>query len=389
MRTRLFLRTAEFLWQEGHTAHATEAGSARRNAAHARSLPRLRRERHGHARHPRRKTPANASPARVETFSIEAMMQDGKALQIGHQPLPRPELRARLRRHLPEQGRPARTGLRHQLGRLHAPGRRADHDPLRRHRPGAAAEARPHPGRHRADLQERRRENARPRRSRQGRRRTQGAGACRQTRRPRRHRARREVLRLGSQRRAAAHRDRPEGPGERQPLPGAPLRAGESQARPNRPAQTPQEVSCRAPKRSRRSSRRSPRCSASCSNAPASSAPNARRVINTLEEFESSSRKKAAGSPGSTGPATHEHEDEMAKRFETSIRCIPFPDQIPDEAKGEGKCILTGAAVHASASSWPGRIEKTMWEHPSGRDDPGRSRAEAHSYRSTCQSLSF
>ena len=32
----------------------------------------------------------------------------------------------------------------------------------------------------------------------------------------------------------------------------------------------------------------------------------------------------------------------MSKRFETSIRCIPFPDQIPDEAKGEGKCILTG-----------------------------------------------
>jgi hypothetical protein len=32
----------------------------------------------------------------------------------------------------------------------------------------------------------------------------------------------------------------------------------------------------------------------------------------------------------------------MAKRFETSIRCIPFADQIPEEGRGEGLCILTG-----------------------------------------------
>ena len=37
-----------------------------------------------------------------------------------------------------------------------------------------------------------------------------------------------------------------------------------------------------------------------------------------------------------------EQEDELAKRFETSVRCIPFEDQIPAAAKGEGKCILTG-----------------------------------------------
>ena len=43
MRTRLFLRTAEFLWQEGHTAHATQAGGRGRDAAHGRSLPHLRR----------------------------------------------------------------------------------------------------------------------------------------------------------------------------------------------------------------------------------------------------------------------------------------------------------------------------------------------------------
>jgi hypothetical protein len=32
----------------------------------------------------------------------------------------------------------------------------------------------------------------------------------------------------------------------------------------------------------------------------------------------------------------------MAKRYETSIRCIPFADQIPAEAQGAGTCILTG-----------------------------------------------
>jgi prolyl-tRNA synthetase len=35
-------------------------------------------------------------------------------------------------------------------------------------------------------------------------------------------------------------------------------------------------------------------------------------------------------------------EDQMAKRFETSIRCLPFADQIPEPARGAGKCILTG-----------------------------------------------
>ena len=43
--TRLFLRTTEFLWQEGHTAHATRRGVARGSAADARGVPRLRRDR--------------------------------------------------------------------------------------------------------------------------------------------------------------------------------------------------------------------------------------------------------------------------------------------------------------------------------------------------------
>jgi prolyl-tRNA synthetase len=69
------------------------------------------------------------------------------------------------------------------------------------------------------------------------------------------------------------------------------------------------------------------------------------RVIDTMEEFEKFFAKDAPGGFAWVHWAgTHEHEDEMAKRFETTIRCIPFPDQLPAEAKGEGKCILTAGA---------------------------------------------
>src|SRR5205085_10282734 len=79
MRTRLFLRTAEFLWQEGHTAHATEAEALEEThrmlevyrdfAENVMAVPVLRGA----------KTAGERFPGAVETLSIEAMMQDGKA----------------------------------------------------------------------------------------------------------------------------------------------------------------------------------------------------------------------------------------------------------------------------------------------------------------------
>ncbi len=65
------------------------------------------------------------------------------------------------------------------------------------------------------------------------------------------------------------------------------------------------------------------------------------RIINTLEEFETYFTKEDGGFAWVHWAGDHDQEDEMSRRFETSIRCIPFPDQIPDDAKGEGKCILT------------------------------------------------
>ncbi|MCQ2252366.1 MAG: proline--tRNA ligase [Bacteroidales bacterium] len=83
MRTRLFLRTAEFLWQEGHTAHATKEDAleeAKRMldvysdfAENVLAVPVLRGV----------KTPTERFAGALETFCIEAMMQDGKALQAG------------------------------------------------------------------------------------------------------------------------------------------------------------------------------------------------------------------------------------------------------------------------------------------------------------------
>lgn len=83
MRTRLFLRTAEFLWQEGHTVHATaedaqiETGKMldvyAEFAEGALALPVIKGE----------KTPDERFPGAVNTYTIEAMMQDHKALQAG------------------------------------------------------------------------------------------------------------------------------------------------------------------------------------------------------------------------------------------------------------------------------------------------------------------
>ena len=83
MRTRLFLRTAEFLWQEGHTAHATREEAVEEtvkiNDLYANfaegfmAMPVIKG----------RKSESERFAGAVETYGIEAMMQDGKALQAG------------------------------------------------------------------------------------------------------------------------------------------------------------------------------------------------------------------------------------------------------------------------------------------------------------------
>jgi prolyl-tRNA synthetase len=83
MRTRMFLRTSEFLWQEGHTAHADRADAM---AETLRALEMYRAFAEGPLAMPviAGEKPENERfPGAVATYSIEAMMQDGKALQAG------------------------------------------------------------------------------------------------------------------------------------------------------------------------------------------------------------------------------------------------------------------------------------------------------------------
>ncbi|MEL1250287.1 aminoacyl--tRNA ligase-related protein [Aurantiacibacter gilvus] len=83
MRTRMFLRTSEFLWQEGHSAHAS-AEEAKAETMMALELYRSFAEEDAALPVIAGEKPENERfPGAVETWSIEAMMQDGKALQAG------------------------------------------------------------------------------------------------------------------------------------------------------------------------------------------------------------------------------------------------------------------------------------------------------------------
>jgi prolyl-tRNA synthetase len=66
------------------------------------------------------------------------------------------------------------------------------------------------------------------------------------------------------------------------------------------------------------------------------------RVIDTLADFEKFFKEEGGGFAWVHWAGEAAHEEEMAKRFETSIRCIPLAEDIPTAARGAGKCILTG-----------------------------------------------
>jgi prolyl-tRNA synthetase len=83
MRTRLFLRTSEFLWQEGHTVHATEEEAVERTKMMLDIYAKLAEDYLAIPVIKGRKTPSERFPGAVDTLCIEAMMQDRKALQAG------------------------------------------------------------------------------------------------------------------------------------------------------------------------------------------------------------------------------------------------------------------------------------------------------------------
>src|SRR5205814_1438093 len=83
MRTRLFLRTTEFLWQEGHTAHADEADAERETLSILKIYRTFAEEWMAMPVLTGRKTDSEKFAGALRTYAIEALMQDNKALQAG------------------------------------------------------------------------------------------------------------------------------------------------------------------------------------------------------------------------------------------------------------------------------------------------------------------
>jgi prolyl-tRNA synthetase len=83
MRTRMFLRTTEFLWQEGHTAHATREEAERETLTILEMYRKFVEEFLAIPLIVGRKSAAERFPGAVETYTIEGLMGDGRALQCG------------------------------------------------------------------------------------------------------------------------------------------------------------------------------------------------------------------------------------------------------------------------------------------------------------------
>ncbi|MEY9887186.1 prolyl-tRNA synthetase [Catenulispora sp. MAP12-49] len=83
LRPRLFLRTTEFLWQEGHTAHADEAEAMAETLQMLDVYERVARDVAAIPVVPGEKTPGERFAGAVRTYTVEGMMRDGKALQSG------------------------------------------------------------------------------------------------------------------------------------------------------------------------------------------------------------------------------------------------------------------------------------------------------------------
>lgn len=83
MRTRLFLRTAEFLWQEGHTAHANKAEAVEETHLIHKLYEEFLRDVLAIPVIPGEKTEAERFPGAENTYTVEAMVQDKKAIQAG------------------------------------------------------------------------------------------------------------------------------------------------------------------------------------------------------------------------------------------------------------------------------------------------------------------
>ena len=150
MRTRLFLRTAEFLWQEGHTAHETAEEADEETMQMLEVYPDFAENDLAIPVVAGRRPSSEKFAGADRTYTIEALMQDGKALQAGtcHY-LGQNFAKAFDIKFLDRDASSSTSD--HLVGPVHADDRRADHGPRRRRRPDPAAARRADSGGDRAD----------------------------------------------------------------------------------------------------------------------------------------------------------------------------------------------------------------------------------------------
>ena len=149
--TRPFLRTTEFLWQEGHTAHETEQEALDETLKILALYKDVAENVLGMSVLDGLKSESEKFAGADRTYSIEALMGDGRALQAGTSHHARAELRQGVRHHVPGPRQDAAARLDDVVGRVDAADRRPDHDARRRQRADPAAQGRALPGGDRAD----------------------------------------------------------------------------------------------------------------------------------------------------------------------------------------------------------------------------------------------
>ena len=132
--TRPFLRTTEFLWQEGHTLHATEAEAEEETLKMLHVYRSFSEEMLAMPVVWGRKSESEKFAGALRTYSIEALMGDGKALQAGTSHNLGQHFATAYEHRVPGQGPAARAALVHVVGHVDAHDRRPDHDPRRRRR---------------------------------------------------------------------------------------------------------------------------------------------------------------------------------------------------------------------------------------------------------------
>ena len=320
MRPRMFLRTTEFLWQEGHTAHADEADAMRETMLALGLYTATARELAAMPVVEGEKTAGERFAGAVRTFTIEAMMRDGRALQAGTSHyLGTNFARAFDIQYTGEDGHLALCAH-HVLRHEHPHDRRRDHDARRRQGPGAAAPARALPGGHRPDRA--RRAGRRGHRGRGG----AGAAAGRRGHPGARGRPAAAVPGLQVQRLGAARRADPAG--ARPARPGRGQRGDGPAAR--RTARSPSRWTARPrgwPTNWRRSR-------TSCSSGPPRSGTQHTVTTDSWDDFTAA---VATGWARALHCGTPECEEEIKAETAATARCIPL-DGEPES----GPCIRCG-----------------------------------------------